>query len=103
MQTITFGVKDVNGNPLKLVICEETKQIEKGKFCVNSTFVDIWVKKKDLETIEGYYIKVGFKKTESKFNKAQSEWEDFKQWCIDHNKKPFVADNLSEYRRTLLK
>lgn len=103
MKSITFGVKDINGNPLKLVVCEETKQYERGKLCLNSTYVDVWVKKSDLETIEKHLISVGFTRTDNEFNKAQSEWEAFKEWCIANNKKPSDANNLSEYRKTLEK
>lgn len=103
MKSITFGVKDINGNPLKLVVCEETKQYERGKLCLNSTYVDVWVKKSDLETIEKHLISVGFTRTDNEFNKAQSEWEAFKQWCVKNNKRPIDADSLTEYKRTLVK
>ena len=69
MNTITFGVKNVNGYSHKLVVCNTTKQYEVGQICMNSTFVDVWVKKSDLKTIENRLISDGYTRTDEEFGK----------------------------------
>ncbi len=71
MNTITFGVKDkINGNHLKLVVCHQTKQYERGKLCVNSSFIDVWVSsQKALNTIQKNLFTNGYTKTDEKFGK----------------------------------
>lgn len=67
MNKITYGIKKVNGYHYKLVVCYETKQYEQGYFCNNSSFIDVWVKKKEMDLIKNELIKNGFTKTEKYF------------------------------------
>jgi len=69
MNTITFGAKSINGYSHKLVVCDYTHQYEVGQVCMNSTFVDVWVKKSDLKTIENKLISDGYTRTDKEFGK----------------------------------
>lgn len=69
MNTITFGTKSINGSHYKLVVCNTTKQYEVGQVCMNSTFIDVWVKKNDLKTIEESLIRDGYTRTDEEFGK----------------------------------
>lgn len=69
MNTITFGAKNINGYSHKLVVCDYTHQYEVGQVCVNSTFVDVLVKKSDLKTIENKLISDGYTRTDEEFGK----------------------------------
>lgn len=69
MKKLTFGVKNINGSHQKLVVCHETKQYEIGQVCANSTFIDVWVKQKDLNTIKTYLESVGYTRTDKEFGK----------------------------------
>lgn len=60
MEKITFGFNKINGYSLKLVVNEENKTFEWGQ-CVSSTYVDIWVKHKDLLKLKQHYINNGYK------------------------------------------
>ena len=103
MRTITFGVKDTNGYHKKLVVCNETKQYERGKLCQNSTFIDVWVKSnKDLDTIESKLKADGYTKTDNEFGKTVT-LDDYKEWCKANGKKPCYATSLEEYEKSLQK
>ena len=67
MNTITFGVKSVNGSHYKLAVCNQTKEFELGRICINSTFVDVWVTKKDIDTIVTQLKRDGYEETNEKF------------------------------------
>jgi len=68
METITFGFRKANASmATKLVVCGETKEYERGCLTNNSSFVDIWVKQKDLDKLEEKFAKMGFKKIEGEF------------------------------------
>ena len=104
MNTITFGVKDINGYHKKLVVCNETKQYERGKICQNSTFIDVWVKSvKDLDTIESKLKADGYVETcrEFKIRNKDEEYKEFQEWCKANGKKPCDAKALEEFMKTL--
>ncbi len=71
MKTFVFGAdKPTSSNSLKLIICEETKQYEKGQCCMNGGHhIDVWVKQKDINAIEQYLVSVGYTKTDNMFGK----------------------------------
>ena len=70
MNTITFGVKDINGYSHKLVVCHQTKQYERGQCCINSSFVDVWVSSQTaLDTIQRNLFTNGYTKTDEEFGK----------------------------------
>lgn len=70
MNTITFGVKNINGSHYKLVISHSTKEFEKGQLCLNSTFVDIWLKsKKEIKLIIDNLLANGYTETNKEFGK----------------------------------
>ena len=97
MEKITFGFRrTAAGNSVKLVVCEETKQYEYGVLCVNSTYIDVFVTKDALETIENHLIKCGYKRTDLEFKK-RNEFDEYKQWCKDNGLKPSYATSLEKY------
>lgn len=69
MKTFVFGVKKPHSsNSLSLIICEETKEYEKGQCCYNSDYhIDVYVKQKELDDIEKYLIDTGFTRTDIGF------------------------------------
>lgn len=67
MNTITFGVKSINGSHYKLVVCNQTKEFEQGQLCVNSSFIDVWVTKKDINTIATQLKRDGYKEVDTEF------------------------------------
>lgn len=70
MNIITFGFMKANASMAnKLIVCNETKQYERGQCCVNTSYVDVWVKMKDIETIEKSLIADGYAKTDERFGK----------------------------------
>lgn len=69
MNKITFGFKKERCSMSdKLVVCEETKQYEVGQCCVNSDYVDVFVKLSDLSKLERYYESLGYTKTTERFS-----------------------------------
>lgn len=67
MNKFTFAVKNKNGYPLKLVICEDTKQYERGQCCVNTTYCNAFILKKELEELEKHLIASGYTRTDKVF------------------------------------
>lgn len=68
MKTITFGVKNINGSHYKLVINHSTKEFERGQLCLNSTFIDIWLKsQKEIKLIVDNLLANGYTETDKEF------------------------------------
>lgn len=61
MNKITFGFRKANCSMSnKLVICHEKKIYERGQCCINSDYVDVFVKLSDLDKIEKDLIANGY-------------------------------------------
>lgn len=73
MEKLTFGAKSsTSGVSFKLCICNDTKEFEEAQYCVNTDYVDVWVTKKDLNTIKISLLGSGYKETNKRFGSSSS-------------------------------
>lgn len=73
MEKLTFGAKSsTSGVSFKLCICNDTKEFEEAQYCVNTDYVDVWVTKKDLNTIKISLLGSGYKETNRRFGSSSS-------------------------------
>lgn len=73
MEKITFGAKSSSGVHYKLCVCNETKQFEKGQYCMNTDYTDVWVTKKDLKKIEISLLGSGYTETSRRFGEPEKD------------------------------
>lgn len=73
MEKLTFGAKSsTSGVSFKLCVCNDTKEFEEAQYCMNTDYVDVWVTKKDLNTIKISLLGSGYKETNKRFGSSLS-------------------------------
>lgn len=73
MEKLTFGAKSsTSGVSFKLCVCNDTKEFEEAQYCVNTDYVDVWVTKKDLNTIKISLLGSGYEETNKRFGSSLS-------------------------------
>lgn len=73
MEKLTFGAKNsTSGVSFKLCVCNDTKEFEEAQYCANTDYVDVWVTKKDLNTIKISLLGSGYKETNKRFGSSPS-------------------------------
>lgn len=104
MNTITYGFKKATASmSTKLVVCNETKQFEMGVVCQNSTYVDVWVKYKDLLKIQNNLVACGYTKTGRKFgeNTMDKMFKEYREFCKDNGLNECHATSLDAFKAYL--